>query len=274
MFNPNTVYNNFADEVNIPFDDADDAPLCSKRQLMGSANETQARLERFKVCYVVQPAPRTDISTEYYVTDDPDDPAFYSTCHVRVPPVLFDTPMPPPPPPPKVQWLYGKERCLPCNFAGRNGREDVTLQWPLRSWRCEDCDALAKLPVSGWKYLPMTSKTPPMTLTSDRKRCDGFNGNWAAMPPPCPKLANGNEQPCSTTIRHYGNSQELDVTLWDAYGLIRSGKYSFCSDTIISDRNQTSESQLRVQCLRKTPACCTPCMERTSNSDAIYALSA
>jgi len=99
----------------------------------------QIQSNRF-VCYPVQAAPRTDISTSYYVTSDPEDPAFYSTCWVRKPPVLLATPSPPAQKPPAL-WQFGIDKCIHCSWALRNQIVNKTSLWPVRNHaRCVNCD--------------------------------------------------------------------------------------------------------------------------------------
>jgi len=91
------------------------------------------------VCYAVKGAPPSDIATPYTVTTDPADPAFYSTCWIRKPPVTLQTPSPPAKLPPAL-YQFGVDYCLSCTWALRNVQVNKTSLWPLKQQRCVNCD--------------------------------------------------------------------------------------------------------------------------------------
>ena len=74
--NPTTVYKNFKDTLFIPFSFTS---LCRQNDLTKNAKVED------RVCYPLLGREKTDTVDRYIVTDDPDDPAFYSTCLLRIP---------------------------------------------------------------------------------------------------------------------------------------------------------------------------------------------
>ena len=139
VHNPTSVYPAFRDMVNIPFGEQ-----CRK-----SALETSPANPKIKACYALKIRAESDLpdEQEMLITDDPDEPAFYSTCWRRVPPVNFDTkPEPEPYRPPR--FLFG-QKCVSCENAFANRDTRRAQHWELQdnAGVCVNCDALPRPPV-------------------------------------------------------------------------------------------------------------------------------
>jgi len=94
------------------------------------------------VCYAVEARTQTETAPEITITDDPMDPAFYSTCYVREqdiawrPPAIKSTPA-------KPKWEYNGQ-CLDCDTYERNRQPHNVTDMPAIPWAlsdtCEACD--------------------------------------------------------------------------------------------------------------------------------------
>ena len=86
------------------------------------------------VCYAVEGRISTTTQPEYITTDDPEDPAFYSTCYVRGPiltwlPPQIATPVPP------AKWNLGEGMCLDCDsFRATRLERDVPNNISVPFW--------------------------------------------------------------------------------------------------------------------------------------------
>ena len=96
------------------------------------------------VCYAVEareaqvlPKPVMEVT----ITDDPMDPAFYSTCYVREQDIQWRPT--PKGPPAKAKWQYNGQ-CLACSSFEQNQLPHNRTEMPAIPWvisdRCEDCD--------------------------------------------------------------------------------------------------------------------------------------
>jgi hypothetical protein len=136
VHNPDSVYEGFRDMVNVPFGTG-----CQRSTL-----EVSPPNPRVRTCYTLITRADSDLpdEQEYRVTDDPDEPTFYSTCWKRVPPVTFDTP-PEAEPYRPPRFLFG-HKCISCDEAFANMDESKPQFWNVRSAPCANCDLLAPPP--------------------------------------------------------------------------------------------------------------------------------
>ena len=89
------------------------------------------------VCVPVQKRAATDTHESYGLTDDPEDPVFYSSCFARSQPRVFigydieeDGPVP------KGEWQYGG-KCLSCdNYA--NNHPNYAALWCFQTTKCSE----------------------------------------------------------------------------------------------------------------------------------------
>jgi len=262
LFNRNSVPAAFRNITNIKFDDNS----CQKSDVFRGVDKTKPDYN-IKVCYGVKAAPRTDISVDFHVTNDPEDPAFYSTCWKRVPPAALLTPAPPAKPKPQ-EYVFGYDKCLSCPWAKRSVVYNKTALWPLRNGnRCVNCDKppikytasqngiwLNNLGAGGRGQYNKTHKV----VTGWRH--DGFNGNWRKAEA-CPKLANGNSQSCNARIRVLGGSIDVDVIEADVAKL-RATKYPTFSKVYQLSRieaqaleGRPETAQYIVHLIRNLPCC-------------------
>ena len=94
------------------------------------------------VCYAVEAKAATETRPEIKITDDPMDPAFYSTCYVREQDIEWRPPVGKAKPA-KSKWQFNGQ-CLACDVYRRNLEPHDRAQMPAIPWaiseRCEDCD--------------------------------------------------------------------------------------------------------------------------------------
>lgn len=102
-------------------------------------------------CQAVRPRENTDVAPEYVVVDDPEDPAFYSTCYLRaVPNVVFrqrdvggddKQPVAAIGDDDKERFQFG-QRCLSCEQVERN-KSPIVPHWDVvdesRDQSCVHC---------------------------------------------------------------------------------------------------------------------------------------
>ena len=107
-------------------------------------------------CYGVIPRLARTLPTplmEYIVSQDPEDPVYYSTCYVREPKRLWIKPPWTQKPTPPMWRLNGQ--CLSCDSFDSAKVLNRSLGW-VPQWqmsdRCEDCDAPGRLSLSAMEY--------------------------------------------------------------------------------------------------------------------------
>ena len=125
---PPTVYKLFRNVSLVP-----DNPQCSRSTV------TRNSTHNHRVCYPLQQRIKVPLLPQdsYQVTDDPEDPIFYSTCLFRIPPSALATP-PPPPPPREALYKFGTY-CVECDEAVKSTWDHYIPRWNL-SPHCIDCD--------------------------------------------------------------------------------------------------------------------------------------
>jgi hypothetical protein len=123
-----------------------------------------------RVCYGVLPRLPNNTHAMYSVTDDPEDPLFYSTCFVKRPQWAFDlslgnstgsaiVPVPP-------AWAFG-DKCVDC-MAWKASQENFNVPtWELPE-TCVNCEAAAAAGL-----LPPVPELPGKLISRGYK-CDGF----------------------------------------------------------------------------------------------------
>ena len=122
------------------------------------------------VCYGVEARRGRSLPTpldEYYTTDDPEDPAFYSTCYVRTEVINWlPTSVKPPP---NVDDFHVHGKCIQCDDLTRN-HVLTGMQAPI--WdldpMCLDC----KAPPTGAGR--RASRLAPLTTLASAQNADGI----------------------------------------------------------------------------------------------------
>jgi len=93
------------------------------------------------VCVALEPADQTAVLAEYELSEDPEDPAYYSTCYARELALVW---LPTPPVVPEQRWRF-PTRCLTCKDYEGNAKilESQTtlpaLSWHTTADQCQDC---------------------------------------------------------------------------------------------------------------------------------------
>jgi hypothetical protein len=229
-----------------------------------------------QICYLVKARPPSDIAPDYYVTDDPDDPAFYSTCWKRIPPVTFADAAPAEPEAVEApKYLFGK-KCLDCGQALANEEPTRTSLWPLKDGPCLNCDALPKTAIKV-PTLKVDVTKPPARNGERKGRCDGMFGTYK-LARPCPKDSNNRDVNCQVRIYSIGSNIDVDVMKHDVQVLVRTRYKDQCSDHISylyrGDQKPGANGNSFAFCSKKAPACCNKCdlTDPTSNSYSQYTL--
>jgi hypothetical protein len=103
-------------------------------------------------CFAATARPKTDTVDRIYVTHDPDDPAFYSTCMLRIP-YQATAAGPVPVPPRDEDWSFGK-KCISCRDAKISTYEQAIMVWNTTT-TCANCDVdgVARLPAAELLHL-------------------------------------------------------------------------------------------------------------------------
>jgi hypothetical protein len=119
------------------------------------------------VCFGVQARERTDVITQYEVTDDPEDAMFFSSCYVRSLSWEFQS-ITQPAKPQATPWVFA-DQCISCEAAATNYHANFSYspRWAT-SEQCVNCDQFPAAPAivnNGWE------------LIVDGGECDG-NDDW------------------------------------------------------------------------------------------------
>jgi len=237
LWNPNDVFPLFSNRVAIPWDGG----RCNLNLFASLSKGT-------RVAYGVQPRLPNNTHSMYSVTDDPEDPLFFSTCFIRKPQWKFDltleavtnsTPTVIPPP-----WAFS-DRCVDCNAWKAAQESDDVPVWTLPQ-HCRNCE---------------TSTLPPVPVLSNNvlakgQKCDGswINGrsvwNFATPSPQCAAAK------CMKTLNLVGTN------VITATQCIAKAKLDpECSEHVMH-REQTvnNQKQYGCECWTKTnPGCCGVC---------------
>lgn len=115
------------------------------------------------MCYSVMPRQFTDTKDEFYVTSDPEDPVFYSTCYYRLQGNVFEEYLDQQPgDTTRVGWRYN-DKCINCQQQATNSFLSVTPEWNIAP-ACTNCDREPKT---------VSPPSPPKYLVEANTRCDG-----------------------------------------------------------------------------------------------------
>ena len=159
---PANVYAKFRDESDIPWNSA----TCNV-----TIDDALAAPEDTYICYALDPREFKTFHPPHVITNDQDDPRFYSTCYVRSDVISFGDGSPPVVPQTSVpaEWRFGQE-CVSCQEKADN--EQITRYpiWNLKQQDCVNCDAF-----------PATPKdyAIPEKVYQIESRCDGIDGGWS-----------------------------------------------------------------------------------------------
>lgn len=202
-----------------------------------------------KVCYGVVPRPATSTAPEYIVTEDPEDPKFYSTCYVRELAIEW---LGEPPSPPPASWRFNGE-CLTCDSYNQTQQQASAEHFPSPHWvlsdKCIDCDE---------EMAPDTNVYPPEPRqTHAGMRCDDNTRN----------TCNKEVGYCAKVITRLDGYAVTTMT--QCQGLMAAD--AECSDRMIW-RNNTSSNPLttpRCRCYR-AEACCVDCTPVGSSSYDLF----
>lgn len=130
--NPSSVWSGFKDKTIVPFNNDD-----CRKPTDGATH----------VCFAAQTRMGSPLIFEYYATSDSEDPAFYSTCFMRIPRVMgFAAPAAKEVEP--IDWEY-RGRCISCADREKFSAANVTPDWRLTE-TCAPCTKFdAPAPVGG-----------------------------------------------------------------------------------------------------------------------------
>jgi len=223
--NPDTVYPAFRNITNIHYDDGVSNPKCRKTEM----EKTPKPKDDDVVCYYLKAREPSDIAPDFYVTQDPDEPAFYSTCWKRLPESTFATP----PPEDETEkesppFLFGN-KCVDCNVVLANTDTNRTAIWPVLSSKdtCANCDIVNKGKPVPKPRVDVTKPYPfkrwnSTVARATRLRCDGINGGYKG-PRECPKDSRGRDVTCMTRMYYTGNRNiDIDILEHDIADLWRA----------------------------------------------------
>jgi len=163
MWLPQTVYPLWSNRVAMPYDTMGMCP----QGLFGDLREGS------RVCYGVEPRQPNSTFSSYSVTDDPEDPLWYSTCYNKRPQWAFDLSLasatnativvvPP-------SWSFA-DKCVDCVEWKSTQETKLIPHWNIPS-ECRDCTA---------ENLPPLPPAPGSIIARGIK-CDGsYDGqtNW------------------------------------------------------------------------------------------------
>jgi len=205
------------------------------------------------LCYNVMPMAFTDTTDEYTVTNDPEDPIFYSTCFYKLNGNMFadylsnytDAPA-------YVSWRYN-DKCVDCKSSQTNARNDVTPKWTVTD-TCVNCD---KEPVN----LVPEQQPDPIPI-ENAVRCDGLGGFTRPLHHTCSNTTVGN---CVKQLIPVGRTANHDVSLSECDLLAQ--RDPSCSSKIM----RRVSTPLRCYCYT-TQACCKECSRRPDATFNMYEL--
>jgi hypothetical protein len=204
------------------------------------------------MCYAVQPREFTDTTDEYTVSNDPEDPIFYSTCFYRYRGNLFEDYLNSTTDTLDIPWRYN-DKCIDCASKTTNApAATIFPKWKVPSV-CVDCD---KEPGKTSPPLPLN------TLVETGVRCDGSTtGVWSKG---THHTCNNNGTMCWKTLKAIGRNSN-SVNLDECRAI--AAEDSECSNTYIYRQSASSCS-----CYTKT-ACCKTCSRRPDATYNTYELS-
>jgi hypothetical protein len=228
---------------------------CRQRDIERSANANHF------ACFAATARPKTDTVDQFYVTNDPQDPAFYSSCMIRIPyRQSMDGPVPTPARTPT--WEFNGE-CVSCEDAKISTYEQAIMQWkPVKT--CANCDVERAVAVPPAQVPPIFPLLAPWKARFPKKYCAGFNKNSMSPNNVC---ANGTS--CAVSLRPAG-ANNADISESDCYALAKSDKR--CGKHVLQ-RPVGGENPTLCICWRgdggDTP-CCGVCSMSNSQSYITY----
>jgi len=199
------------------------------------------------ICYAVTPAEFTDTTDEYTISNDPEDPIFYSTCFYRFRGNLFEDYATKASPDEIVPWRF-YDKCIDCKSQSSNRNPLTVPKWPITD-KCINCD-----------YEPSQPDPVNVLLVEGGVRCDGMNNQWS----------NTAHTTCPNTTNCYKQMKILGRNLLTM-------PFSECQSLVASDPECISTFVYRntsnCYCYAKA-ACCKTCSRRVDPSYAVYQLAA
>ena len=154
------------------------------------------------MCYGVFPAVATDTIDEFTISNDPDDPIFYSTCYYKYAGNTFpeyespeqDSTM-------AIPWKY-QTKCIDCKDQAFNSHTAAMPVWTI-SEVCTNCDLSPE---------NVTLPEPiPAIMIENGTRCDGLGGFSNILHHSCPDDQTASE--CTQQLIPLGRSAIDDVLL-------------------------------------------------------------
>jgi len=197
--NPPTVYSRFMSQTLIA-----NASQCNVKSLQSGAKYTN------KVCFPLQmmiPVPLLP-NPQYIITNDPEDPAFYSSCLFRVQPSGLNTSTAAASRTPDFQFEH---QCTDCAEAISSTYEQYIPTWNVSN-TCVNCpvDGVAKTKVP----VPTNySAIAPYTLLPGAQCSSSTDSTWAGT------CVNATTVPCFVGLSLPGTSGQADLTVLDCYNL-------------------------------------------------------
>jgi len=240
---PPTVYSRFLTQTLIP-----NATQCNAKNLMSGATFAN------KVCFSLQmmiPVPLLP-NPQYIITNDPEDPAFYSTCLFRVQPSGLNTSTAAAPRQADFQFEH---RCTDCAEAISSTYEQYIPTWNVSN-TCVNC------PVDGVKATSVpvptnwSAVTEPFISFPGAKCWQYFETGW---PGTCG--ANASSVPCSIQLTPPGTNGQADLTLTDCYLLAKANPK--CDSRMVWKTNAYQSDPGICQCWQNgtlATACCGACV--------------
>jgi hypothetical protein len=215
-------------------------------------------------CFAATARPKTDTVDRIYVTHDPEDPAFYSTCMLRIP-YQATAAGPVPVPPRDEDWSFGK-KCISCRDAKISTYEQAIMVWNTTT-TCANCDVdgVARLPAAVIPKAYNQSETPWVERFPN-KYCNGLNnGANFSRNYVCPNATTS----CVIGLRPPG-AVNADVSEFDCYTLAKADPR--CGKSVFK-RKVNDENPSECWCWRGDggdTACCGVCDVVNSNAMMLY----
>lgn len=214
-------------------------------------------------CWPLQARPRTDTHDRYVISDDPDDPIFYSTCYMRISYKVAASSSTPPLPR-ALEWQFGRA-CLNCNDAAVATAEYAYPTWNVSN-TCINCD--------------IEGRTLAMLSTTERPvNCTALQPVWTPVTPTfayCRGIAGGNISAsplytcengttyCAHRLAPAGGFTQGDISLLDCQRMASAD--SRCSSLVLVNDEPTVNRRV-CYCYRGTwrnstgdAPCCGECV--------------
>ena len=196
---------------------------CNKGNIERGANANHL------MCFPAKGREKTETLDRMYITNDPDDPAFYSTCLIRIP--FKDAAAGPIVPVPREpQYMFGK-KCISCDQAKTSTVEHALMVWNITT-NCTACEVeqpnFEEAPVPAALVPPAYDQTKvPWLERVPGKYCYGINqGSNFSTNYKCPNTTVN----CLIGLNPPGLSNH-DVSEYDCYLLAKAnpecGKHVF-----------------------------------------------